>query len=80
MHGKPTETQVRGYTLCAQYRCGTHYLLVTDWACPFEEQNEFLLLRASDLKIISTRNIGPSSSILVLGHANGLRRGVGCAS
>lgn len=42
--GEATGVSLPGYDIRGQYRCNAGYLIITDWDCPFEEMNEFILL------------------------------------
>ena len=53
----PTDAEVPGYVIEAQYRCDAGFLLITSFDCPFEEANEFVLL-APDLSVLATEHLG----------------------
>lgn len=57
LRGEPTEQQVPGYVIEAQYRLGDRYLLITSLDCPFEETYRFLLLDRR-LRLLSSRSRG----------------------
>jgi Domain of unknown function (DUF4166) len=61
-HGEATKTRLAGYTLLHQFALNEHYLLISDFDCPFEEATVFSLLDQA-LKIVATRTFSaPYSS------------------
>jgi hypothetical protein len=55
--GNATSKRISGYCLEAQYRCGSHYLFITSWDCPFEESYEIILTN-ENLDLVDQKNIG----------------------
>lgn len=66
--GAPTPVRVPGYVLLRQFELPDgHYLLATDYDCPFEEATNFILL-GPDLKMLSHRSVGAMYSTFQLKH------------
>jgi hypothetical protein len=57
LSGNATNKTISGYCLEAQYRCGSHYLFITSWDCPFEEFYEIILTTES-LDVVAQDRIG----------------------
>ena len=66
--GEPTHVRVPGYVLLRQFELPDgHYLLATDYDCPYEEATNFVLL-GPDLKVRSHRSVGAMYSTFQLKH------------
>jgi Domain of unknown function (DUF4166) len=63
--GEATKTRIAGYTLLHQFALNEHYLLISDFDCPFEEATVFSLLDQA-LKVVATKTFSaPYSSWLL---------------
>ncbi len=57
MDGQPTDAQIQGYVLEAQYRTAHGYLLLTTWDCPYEEAVTMTYLDFA-LNVLDCRTLG----------------------
>jgi hypothetical protein len=55
--GEPTGISLPGYALLHQFETSAGYVLVTDYACPFEEITNFILV-SKQLRLRSCQSLG----------------------
>lgn len=66
--GLPTDTQIEGYVIEAQYRCDAGHLLITSFDCPFEESNSFTLLDDRFQVLATAELLVPYGAFLLNAH------------